>query len=61
VALATVLLCLERDGLGATALEARLRGLPTPVIARIVDDRVALDLRTIPPESDDELAGLLSW
>jgi L-seryl-tRNA(Ser) seleniumtransferase len=61
VALATVLLCLERDGLGATALEALLRGLPTPVIARIVDDRVALDLRTIPPESDDELAGLLSW
>jgi L-seryl-tRNA(Ser) seleniumtransferase len=57
--LPTVLLALHRDGLGATALAARLRGLPTPVIARILDDRVVLDLRTIPPESDDQLATLL--
>ena len=57
--LPTVLLALHRDDLGATALEARLRGLPTPLIARILDDRVVLDLRTIPPESDDQLATLL--
>ena len=50
VALPTVLVALDREGLTADALEARLRGLPTPVIARIVDDRVVLDLRTIPPE-----------
>ena len=57
--LPTVLLAIERDGLTAAALEARLRGLSTPVIARIVDDMVVLDLRTIPPESDDQLATLL--
>ena len=59
VPLPTVLLAIERDGLTAAALEARLRGLSTPVIARIVDDMVVLDLRTIPPESDDQLATLL--
>ena len=59
VPLPTVLLAIERDGLTATALEARLRGLATPVIARIVDEWVVLDLRTIPPESDDQLATLL--
>jgi L-seryl-tRNA(Ser) seleniumtransferase len=59
VALPTVLVGIERDGLTATALEARLRGLATPVIARIVDEWVVLDLRTIPPESDDQLATLL--
>ncbi len=59
VALPTVLVGIERDGLTATALEARLRGLATPVITRIVDEWVVLDLRTIPPESDDQLATLL--
>ena len=59
MALPTVLLAIERDGLTAAALEARLRGLATPVIASIVDDIVVLDLRTVPPESDDQLAALL--
>jgi L-seryl-tRNA(Ser) seleniumtransferase len=59
--LPTVLVAIAREGLSATAIEARLRGLATPVIARIVDDRVALDLRTIPPEADAHLAGLLRW
>jgi L-seryl-tRNA(Ser) seleniumtransferase len=57
--LPTVLIAIEREGASAAALEARLRGLPTPVIARIVDDRVVLDLRTIPPESDEQLVSLL--
>lgn len=57
--LPTVLLAIERDGLTAAALEARLRGLSTPIIARIVDDRVVLDLRTVPTESDERLAALL--
>jgi len=59
LALPTVLVALEREGLTADAIEARLRALDTPVIARIVDDRVTLDLRTVPPESDGQLAALL--
>ena len=59
VPLPTVLVALERDGFGAAALEARLRGLATPIIARILDDRVVLDLRTIPPDSDDQLVSLI--
>ena len=55
VPLPTVLLAIEREDLTATALEARLRGLSPPLIARIVDDRVALDLRTIPPEQDERV------
>lgn len=58
--LPTVLLAIEREGHTATALEARLRGLSTPIIARILDDLVVLDLRTIPPESDERLATLLA-
>jgi L-seryl-tRNA(Ser) seleniumtransferase len=60
LALPTVLVAIARDELTASALEARLRGLSPPVIARIVDDRVALDLRTILPEQDEVLAGVLS-
>jgi L-seryl-tRNA(Ser) seleniumtransferase len=59
VALPTVLVALDREGLTAAQLESQMRGLSTPVIARIVDDRVVLDLRTIPPEADEQLAGLL--
>jgi L-seryl-tRNA(Ser) seleniumtransferase len=59
LALPTVLLGIAREGLTAAALEARLRGLPTPLIARIVDDRVVLDLRTIPAEADAQIAELL--
>lgn len=61
LALPTVLVALEREGLTADAIEARLRALDTPVIARIVDDRVTLDLRTVPPESDGQLAALLDF
>ncbi|MCC7181619.1 MAG: L-seryl-tRNA(Sec) selenium transferase [Acidobacteria bacterium] len=59
LALPTVLVALEREGLTADTLESRLRALDPPVIARIVDDRVALDLRTVPPESDEQLGSLL--
>jgi L-seryl-tRNA(Ser) seleniumtransferase len=37
----------------ATRLEQELRHSKTPVIARIVENRVMLDLRTV-PESDEE-------
>ena len=56
--LRTRLVQLERDGLSADQIEARLRTLDPPVIARIQDDRVVLDLRTVLPEQDDLLAAL---
>jgi len=40
----------------AAAFAARLRRARPAVVARIVDDRVALDLRAILPEDDDVLA-----
>jgi L-seryl-tRNA(Ser) seleniumtransferase len=41
------------------ALEQRLRSLHPPVIARIEEDRLLLDLRTVFPEEEDELAAAL--
>ena len=41
------------------AIERDLRRLTPPVIARIENDRVLLDLRTIAPEEDAILAGLI--
>ncbi len=58
--LRTRLVQLERDGLSADEIEERLRGLEPPVIARIQDDRVVLDLRTVLPEQDQLLAVLVS-
>ena len=40
---------------GATALSARLRAGATPVVGRIEDARLLLDVRTVAPE---EVAGL---
>jgi L-seryl-tRNA(Ser) seleniumtransferase len=50
--LPTRLVALAREGLSADALEERLRQLDPPIIARIEDDRVVLDLRTVRPEED---------
>ena len=48
-------------GAGSAArLAARLRTLHPPVVARIEQDRVLLDLRTVLPEQDDLLAAALS-
>ena len=43
----------------ADALLERLRQLDPPVIARIADDRVVLDLRTVQPDEDEPLAAAL--
>jgi L-seryl-tRNA(Ser) seleniumtransferase len=43
-------------GLGATRAAQALRSAEPPVIARIVDERVALDLRSVLPEDDVVLA-----
>jgi L-seryl-tRNA(Ser) seleniumtransferase len=52
ITLPTVLIALERDGLAADVLEQRLRAANPPIIARIADDRVVLDLRTVLEEQD---------
>jgi L-seryl-tRNA(Ser) seleniumtransferase len=45
---------------GPQELARRLRVAPTPVIARIEDDRVVLDLRTVGPDRDGVLAEALN-
>jgi L-seryl-tRNA(Ser) seleniumtransferase len=57
--LPTCLVELHHSSLSAAALESRLRSLDRPVIARIQNDRVVLDLRTVPAALDTELARLL--
>ena len=57
--LPTVLLGVAREGESAEALEAKLRTLDPPVVARIQDDCVVLDLRTVDP-SEPLLELLLS-
>jgi L-seryl-tRNA(Ser) seleniumtransferase len=46
--------------LTAAELLAELRKLEPPIIGRIADDTVLLDLRTVPPDFDADLASLLS-
>jgi L-seryl-tRNA(Ser) seleniumtransferase len=55
-ALPTRLVAVQVDGLSAAALEARLRAADPPVVARIQDDVVVLDLRTVAESEDAELA-----
>src|SRR4051794_4441970 len=58
VELPTWLVAIARDDLSTDALEARLRRLTPPVIARVADDRLVLDLRTVLPAEDAVLAVL---
>jgi len=58
-ALPTKLVALTLTNVSADALESRLRALDPPVITRILDDRVVIDLRTVDPNDDGELASLL--
>jgi L-seryl-tRNA(Ser) seleniumtransferase len=55
----TWLVALERRDASADAIEERLRALEPPVIGRIENDRVVLDLRTVAPEQDAQLADLI--
>jgi L-seryl-tRNA(Ser) seleniumtransferase len=53
--LPTKLLAVSFPGLTANELEARLRALDPPVITRVEDGHVLLDLRTVFPEQDEVL------
>ncbi len=53
-------LSLRHASLTAAELLATLRKLEPPIIGRIADDRVLLDLRTVLPAFDADLASLLS-
>ena len=44
----------------AGAIETRLRSLDPPVIARIEDGHIVLDLRTVAPADDERLAALIA-
>jgi L-seryl-tRNA(Ser) seleniumtransferase len=51
---------LRHKSFPAVELLSRLRKLEPPIIGRISDDTVLLDLRTVPPDFDLELASLLT-
>jgi L-seryl-tRNA(Ser) seleniumtransferase len=57
--LPTRLVRLAHRELNAVQLEQRLRALTPPVIARIENDAVVLDLRTVAPDEDEALASAL--
>src|SRR3989442_6476983 len=57
--LPTRVLAISQKGLSADELAARLRASDTRVIARVEEDRVLLDLRTVFPEQDHRLADLI--
>jgi L-seryl-tRNA(Ser) seleniumtransferase len=48
------------DGLSANKLEAALRGYKTPVIGRIKDGAVLLDMRTIQPQDEKEIVAAVA-
>ena len=58
--LPTRLLALTREGITADELCTRLRTSDPPIIARVEEGRVLLDLRTVFPEQDAVLASNLS-
>ena len=60
VELPTRLIALRHATMSATALEAALRASATPIIARIQDGRLLLDLRTVAPDEDRVVAGALA-
>ena len=58
--LCTRLLSLSCDGLSADELAARLRSSDPPIIARVDEGRVLLDLRTVFPEQDAAVAAAIA-
>ena len=57
--LPTRLLAVTREGLTADEISARLRASEPPVIARVEEGRVLIDLRTVFPEQDEKVIAAL--
>ncbi len=53
--LPTRVLTLKSEGASADQLSARLRQWETPIIARVEEDRVLLDLRTVEPSQEEAI------
>ena len=60
VELPTWLIAIAIDALSADALETRLRQMTPPLVGRIEDGRVLLDLRTVSPDQDALVVTALS-
>jgi L-seryl-tRNA(Ser) seleniumtransferase len=60
VELATKLIAFTHEDMTVTKLERRLRGSDPPVIARIADDRLMIDLRTVPDSDEAKLLDVLN-
>jgi L-seryl-tRNA(Ser) seleniumtransferase len=58
--LPTRLLAVSAEGVSADELAARLRLSTPPIVARVEDGRVLLDLRTVFPQQDEALVQALS-
>jgi L-seryl-tRNA(Ser) seleniumtransferase len=58
--LPTRLLAVTCDGLSADELAAQLRGSEPPIITRVEEGRVLLDLRTVFPEQDEAIENALA-
>jgi L-seryl-tRNA(Ser) seleniumtransferase len=56
--LPTRLVELSRDGMAAEDIEQQLRALDPPIVARIQNDRVVLDLRTVSDSDDATIAAV---
>ena len=56
---ASALIDVALDGLTPSALKARLRAATPPVVGRIDNDRLLLDLRTVAPHQDATLVDVL--
>ena len=56
----TALVALTHRQMGADALEAALRQSATPIITRILDDHVVLDLRTVAADEETALLAALA-
>jgi L-seryl-tRNA(Ser) seleniumtransferase len=54
--LPTRLVEITKDGMSADQIEEHLRSLEPPIIGRIQDDRVVLDLRTVLPAEDAQVS-----